>query len=67
MKCILLSCRHHVRDSLEAADRLGAAVRAPRSGMHEFGDDTEIQPYDFGNRLLRRRRRAAPGRRSKPG
>jgi hypothetical protein len=52
VECILLSCRHHVRDSLEAAERLGATVRAPRSGMHEFGEDTEIQPYDFGDPLL---------------
>jgi hypothetical protein len=52
VECILLSCRHHVRDSLEAAERLGATVHAPRTGMREFGDDTEIQPYDFGDPLL---------------
>jgi len=50
--CILLSCRHHVRDSLEAAERFDATVQAPRNGMHDFGDDTPIQPYDFGNRLV---------------
>ena len=48
---ILLSCRHHVRDSLEAAERFGATVQAPRSGMHEYPDDSPIQPYDFGEPL----------------
>ena len=48
---ILLSCRHHVRDSLEVRTRFAAVVRAPRTGMHEYGDDTPIQPYDFGEAL----------------
>jgi glyoxylase-like metal-dependent hydrolase (beta-lactamase superfamily II) len=49
---ILLSCRHHTRDSLEAAERFGATIAAPRTGMHEFGEDTPIEPYDFGEPLL---------------
>ena len=49
---ILLSCRHHTRDSLEAAERFGAIVCAPRTGMHEFPDDTPIRSYDFGDALL---------------
>jgi glyoxylase-like metal-dependent hydrolase (beta-lactamase superfamily II) len=49
---ILLSCRHHVRDSLEAAERFGATVRAPSTGMHDYADDTPIQPYDFGEPLV---------------
>jgi glyoxylase-like metal-dependent hydrolase (beta-lactamase superfamily II) len=49
---ILLSCRHHTRDSLEAAERFDATIRAPRSGMHDYPDDTPIQPYDFGESLL---------------
>ena len=48
---ILLSCRHHVRDSLEVRTRFAAIVRAPRTGMHEYGDDTPIEPYDFGEAL----------------
>jgi hypothetical protein len=48
---ILLSCRHHARDSLEAAERFGATVRAPVTGMHEFGDDSPVQPYGFGEPL----------------
>jgi glyoxylase-like metal-dependent hydrolase (beta-lactamase superfamily II) len=49
---ILLSCRHHTRDSLDAAQRFDATISAPRTGMHEFGDGTPIQAYDFGEPLL---------------
>jgi glyoxylase-like metal-dependent hydrolase (beta-lactamase superfamily II) len=48
---ILLSCRHHVRDSLEVRQRFAATVRAPRAGMHEYDADTPIVPYDFGESL----------------
>jgi glyoxylase-like metal-dependent hydrolase (beta-lactamase superfamily II) len=40
-----------VRDSLEAAERFGATVQAPRTGMHEYPDDSPIEPYDFGEPL----------------
>jgi glyoxylase-like metal-dependent hydrolase (beta-lactamase superfamily II) len=50
--CILLSCRHHVRDSIEAAERFDATIQAPRNGMDDYADDTPIQPYDFGNSLV---------------
>ena len=49
---ILLSCRHHTRDSTGAAQRFDATISAPRTGMHEFGDGTPIQAYDFGEPLL---------------
>jgi glyoxylase-like metal-dependent hydrolase (beta-lactamase superfamily II) len=49
---VLLSCRHHTRDSLEATERFGATIRAPRTGMHDYPDDTPIEPYDFGEPLL---------------
>jgi glyoxylase-like metal-dependent hydrolase (beta-lactamase superfamily II) len=52
VECVLLSCRHHVRDSLEAAERFDATVQAPRPGMHDYDDDTPIQPYDFSTGLL---------------
>ena len=48
---ILLSCRHHVRDSLKAAERFDATVQAPHTGMHEYPDDSPIEPYDFGEPL----------------
>jgi hypothetical protein len=50
--CILLTCRHHVRDSLEAAERFGATIQAPRTGMHDYEDGTPIQAYDFGISIL---------------
>lgn len=50
--CILLTCRHHVRDSLEAAERLDATIQAPRTGMDDYPDDTPIQPYNFGDSLV---------------
>ena len=52
VECILLTCRHHVRDSLEAAERFDATIQAPRTGMHDFPDDTPIQPYNFGDSLV---------------
>ena len=48
---ILLSCRHHVRDSLDVRGRFAATVFAPRTGMHEYDDDTPIEPFDFGDSL----------------
>jgi glyoxylase-like metal-dependent hydrolase (beta-lactamase superfamily II) len=48
---ILLSCRHHVRDSIDVRERFAATVRAPRTGMHDYPDDTPIMPYDFGEPL----------------
>ncbi len=44
---IVLSNRHHRRDAFEAAERFGAPVWVPRVGLHEFGDDDPVQPYDF--------------------
>jgi hypothetical protein len=49
---ILLSCRHHLRDSLEAAERFGATVRAPRTGMQDFEEGSPVEPYDFATPLL---------------
>src|SRR5215204_2544830 len=36
---ILLSNRNHLRGALEARERLGATIRAPRAGAHEFESD----------------------------
>ena len=52
VELVLLSCRHHLRDSLEAAERFDATIQAPRTGMHDFPDDTPIQPYNFGDSLV---------------
>ena len=50
--CILLTCRHHVRDSIAAAERFDATIQAPRPGMHDYGDDTPIQAYNFADPLV---------------
>jgi hypothetical protein len=48
---IILSNRHHRRESFEARERFGAAVRVPRVGLHEFDDDDPVEPYDFDEPL----------------
>jgi hypothetical protein len=48
---ILLANRHHLRDALEARERLGATIRAPRVGRHEFADHDPVEFYDFGEPL----------------
>jgi hypothetical protein len=47
---ILLTNRHHTRSSFELQDRLGATVRAPRTGMHDLPAE-RVRPYDFGDEL----------------
>ncbi len=47
---ILLTNRHHTRSAVDLQDRLGATIRAPRTGMHDLPAD-RVQPYDFGDEL----------------
>jgi hypothetical protein len=47
---ILLTNRHHTRSAFDLQDRLGATIRAPRTGMHGLPAD-RVQPYDFGDEL----------------
>jgi hypothetical protein len=47
---ILLTNRHHKRSAFDLQDRLGATIRAPRTGMHALPAD-RVQPYDFGDEL----------------
>jgi hypothetical protein len=47
---ILLTNRHHTRSAFDLQDRLGVAIRAPRTGMHELPAD-RVRPYDFGEEL----------------
>jgi len=48
---VLLSNRHHYRDAGRFAERFGCVVRCSRPGMHEFGGEQEVQPFDFGEEL----------------
>jgi Metallo-beta-lactamase superfamily len=49
---ILLTNRHHWRDCGKLIERFGCTVRAPRVGMHEFGEGQPVEPYDFGDSLV---------------
>ena len=48
---ILLTNRHHLRDSVELAERFGCPIRAPEPGMHEFSDGEPVESYAFGDDL----------------
>jgi glyoxylase-like metal-dependent hydrolase (beta-lactamase superfamily II) len=48
---ILLTNRHHWRDCSRLHEHYGCPVRAPRKGMHEFGADQPVEPYDDGEAL----------------
>src|SRR3954470_18066763 len=49
---VILSCRHHRRDSAKLQERFGATVRVPRNGLHEFeGGDLAVEPYDPGDEV----------------
>ena len=48
---ILLSNRHHYRDSAKFVDTFGCSVHASRPGMHEFDSGEPVEPFDFGDEL----------------
>jgi glyoxylase-like metal-dependent hydrolase (beta-lactamase superfamily II) len=48
---IVLSNRHHWRDSGKFVDAFGCTVHASQPGLHEFSDDQPVEPFDFGAEL----------------
>ena len=48
---ILLSCRLHRRSTKEFVARYGCGVHAVRAGMHQFGPEDAVTPFDFGDTL----------------
>jgi glyoxylase-like metal-dependent hydrolase (beta-lactamase superfamily II) len=48
---VLLSNRHHYRDSAKFVQAFGCTVHASRPGMHEFSDGRPVEPFDFGDDL----------------
>jgi hypothetical protein len=50
-RSVLLSNRHHYRDSGRLAKAFGIQVRASRPGMHEFSPDQGVEAFDFGDEL----------------
>jgi len=50
-KAVLLSNRHHYRDSGKFAEAFGVTVHASSPGMHEFSDDQPVEPFEYGAEL----------------
>jgi hypothetical protein len=48
---ILLTNRHHWRQSGAFVDAFGCTVRASRPGMHELTHRERVEPFDFGDEL----------------
>ena len=49
---ILLSNRHHDRDSAKFVEAFGCTVHASRPGMHEFSEkELDVEPFDYGDEL----------------
>jgi hypothetical protein len=48
---IVLSNRHHDRDSWRLRERFASTVHCVRNGMHELEGRGEAQPFDFGDEL----------------
>jgi hypothetical protein len=48
---VILTNRHHYRDSGRAADAFGAVVRSSRPGMDAFEAGQHVEPFDFGDVL----------------
>ena len=48
---IILTNRHHWRNSGDFVARFGCPVHASRPGLHEFGPDQPVEPFDYGDVL----------------
>jgi glyoxylase-like metal-dependent hydrolase (beta-lactamase superfamily II) len=48
---ILLSNRHHYRQSDRFVEAFGCTVRCNRAGLHEFVPEQEVEGFDVGDRL----------------
>jgi glyoxylase-like metal-dependent hydrolase (beta-lactamase superfamily II) len=48
---IVLSNRHHYRDSARFVEEFGGRVLCNRAGLHEFGDGRAVEGFDIGARL----------------
>jgi len=53
VELVLLTNRNHERGAEELVERFGAAVRVPRTGLHEFEgpDALEVIAYDWGDEI----------------
>ena len=51
---VLLTNRHHYRESGNFADRFGCTVHCVEQGMHEFTKGESVDPFKFGDELVGR-------------
>ncbi len=48
---ILLTNRHHYRDSGKLRDELGCTIHCVEQGLHEFTHGGQVEPFRFGDNL----------------
>ena len=48
---VLLTNRHHYRESARFVERFGVTVHCVREGLHEFAGREPVEPFDFGDEL----------------
>ena len=48
---VILSNRHHYRQSDRFAERFGCPVLCISAGMHEFTHGEDVEPFEFGDQL----------------
>jgi hypothetical protein len=48
---VLLSNRHHLRDSEQIVAELGGRIECSRQGMHEFGNGPAVEAFDCGDEV----------------
>ena len=48
---VVLTNRHHRRDSVAIAEALDLPIRVPATGMHDWGDVERARPYEFGDEV----------------
>jgi glyoxylase-like metal-dependent hydrolase (beta-lactamase superfamily II) len=48
---VLLSNRHHLRDSERFAAELGCSIHCSRPGLHEFDGRVAVEGFDFGDEV----------------
>jgi hypothetical protein len=49
---IVLTNRHHYRESARLVEEFGIPVLCPEPGLHEFaGDDRDVEPYSYGESI----------------
>jgi hypothetical protein len=50
-RVVLLSNRHHLRDSERFAEEFGASIRCSEPGLHEFAGGPEVDGFAFGEEV----------------